>query len=344
MNNKFYIEKADEKLKEICSQGIKEKFGDNPPEAVKTRLDNELNILSKNGFSDIMLLGIMIAKEAKRVHQSIFFTGTITSTLISYVSGMSMINPMNKEYGGIGLDLTVTGYEKGVEPTLNIECGQIFVLILQAFLTKQFPDYHILVQPEQSTDSVYLIFANKDDFEKEDIQEWNDFKDNKFFIMLSTDEHMLTVTNREYNNSPLSEGEEQNMYKEVWAHYIDNWAMAPNYTDIEVNSYDELITAIGLMYAFSNQEVHDLSHVIGTRDDVYDYCLKLGIDVQTSDEIMTYVRKGRASRSGFSEKHMSILKEHGAEDWFITWCQSVMYLIPKATVVQMIRKYAYASI
>ena len=46
--NLFVIKNAEEKLKDICMNGLKEKFGKNPPEAVKERLLHELDVISNN--------------------------------------------------------------------------------------------------------------------------------------------------------------------------------------------------------------------------------------------------------------------------------------------------------
>lgn len=104
----FEIPNADHRLEEICVQGLKDKFGDNPPETVASRLSHELDMVKKNNHSSTYLLASMLANEARRLRYFFYFRGTITSSLISYVSGMSDINLMEKEYGGIDIPFETT--------------------------------------------------------------------------------------------------------------------------------------------------------------------------------------------------------------------------------------------
>ena len=46
--NSFVIKNAKKELKAVCMNGLKEKFGKNPPEAVKNRLIHELDVISRN--------------------------------------------------------------------------------------------------------------------------------------------------------------------------------------------------------------------------------------------------------------------------------------------------------
>ena len=71
----FAIPDADKKLKKICQSGLKKRFGNNPPEAVKKRLLHELKIVSKNNHSSYYLLASMLAAEADRLHHAVFFRG-----------------------------------------------------------------------------------------------------------------------------------------------------------------------------------------------------------------------------------------------------------------------------
>lgn len=46
----------EEFLRELCEQGVKERYGDNPSEAVRKRLDHELGIINKMGFASYFLI------------------------------------------------------------------------------------------------------------------------------------------------------------------------------------------------------------------------------------------------------------------------------------------------
>lgn len=75
--------------------------------------------------------------------------------------------------------------------------------------------------------------------------------------------------------------------------------------------------------------------LIGSRDDVFHYCLNLGIDRKTAFEISEAVRKGIASRGRNTKwsNWKKLLIQSGAEEWFIWSCEQIYYLFPKAHAV-----------
>lgn len=86
-----------------------------------------------------------------------------------------------------------------------------------------------------------------------------------------------------------------------------------------------------------------LKEAISSRDDVFDYCVNLGINRQDSYRIMECVRLGRANhnRSGIRKREWKqlekILVDMGASDWFLDFCKKVNYLFPKAQGISYVR-------
>ena len=77
--------------------------------------------------------------------------------------------------------------------------------------------------------------------------------------------------------------------------------------------------------------------MIGTRDDLFLYLRKLGVDRKKAYMIMNRVRKGR---------HLTIeeeakLRELGAEEWVLDMCSNVKYMFPRAHIAQLIRRDAF---
>lgn len=70
--------------------------------------------------------------------------------------------------------------------------------------------------------------------------------------------------------------------------------------------------------------------VITCREDVYRYLVQRGVSSKEAAEFMTYVRKGHAARKGFSDTQKEMLYRCGAEEWFISVCEKVVYLFPEA--------------
>lgn len=101
-------------------------------------------------------------------------------------------------------------------------------------------------------------------------------------------------------------------------------------------SFSELIKICGLMRGtgtwddnaeklLSNRTV-SLEQVIATRDDLYDDCLKKGIDRKTAYEIMKSVQFGK----GLTDSQESIMTEAGLEEWYIDSCKKIEYLYTRS--------------
>lgn len=93
-------------------------------------------------------------------------------------------------------------------------------------------------------------------------------------------------------------------------------------TDTWYENGDKLISEKGL----------GINDIIGTRDDVFDYILSLGIDRETTYNIAEAVRKGVVAR-GRNAKWQGWKKqliEAGAPDWYIWSLERIRYLFPRA--------------
>ena len=73
-----------------------------------------------------------------------------------------------------------------------------------------------------------------------------------------------------------------------------------------------------------------LYECISTREDVMMYLMKNGLNKEKAFNIMEYVRKGRAKRSGFTDEMLEDLKIADVPEWYIKSCEKIWYLFPKA--------------
>ncbi len=90
-------------------------------------------------------------------------------------------------------------------------------------------------------------------------------------------------------------------------------------TDLWVNNAQDLI----------RQGTATLREVICTRDDIMNYLISQGMDATQAFYIMESVRKGK----GLTEQWQKSMKQAGVPEWFITSCQKIKYMFPKAHAV-----------
>lgn len=360
---KLQIPDADKKLKNICQKGMKELFGKNPPEAVKTRLLHELKVVSKNKHSAYYLLASMLAEEAERIHHAVFFRGTITGSLIAYTSGISKINPMEEEYGGINLPFEITREEyEGIEPTLDIQCSMAFVFFAQTFLARVLPEYRCVSYPLSCSSgirSVRIYFIKDESLPTEDpvdvegtnLDEYPDFMffDDFFRITVIGQNNMELVRYNEFYRDGISfiEADSEKIIPKLWKYVKNDDDSISGFKRLKVRTYEELITVLGMAHStdvwagMPKKMVLDgelpLSRMIGTRDDLFSYFISIGIENEEAYTIMNRVRKGK----GLSEEDEEELRKNGAEEWVIALCMQARYIFPRAHIAQMIRRDAF---
>ncbi len=111
--------------------------------------------------------------------------------------------------------------------------------------------------------------------------------------------------------------------------------------EIKPQSFSDLIKVCGLAHGTDvwAGNVRDLilngtcefKDVIGCRDDIMINLIKAGVDKGLSFKISEFIRKGKASKEVDAwNEFKKTLKEKNVPDWFITSCEKIKYLFPKA--------------
>lgn len=105
---------------------------------------------------------------------------------------------------------------------------------------------------------------------------------------------------------------------------------------IKPTTFNDLIIVSGLSHGTDvwkgNAEslilsnIATLREVIGCRDDIMTYLIRMGVPNKQAFTIMESVRKGK----GLKEEQIALLKEHNVPDYYIESCLKIKYLFPKA--------------
>lgn len=101
-------------------------------------------------------------------------------------------------------------------------------------------------------------------------------------------------------------------------------------------SFDDLLIISGISHGTNvwhgNSEDYiksgqaTLQNVIGCRDDIMNYLIRMDLDSSEAFKIMEDVRHGKGLKPDY-EAHM---KEHGVPQWYIDSCNKIQYLFPRA--------------
>ncbi len=94
----FTLPGAHADMKHICKEKLHALYGTMPPKTIMERLDNELSLADKGNISSIYMLLHHLATRLQENGGRIGIRGTLGSTLISFLLGITDINPLPAHY------------------------------------------------------------------------------------------------------------------------------------------------------------------------------------------------------------------------------------------------------
>ncbi len=92
------IEGAEDELSECVYQCAKSNYGNPIPDFVKDRIENELNSIISNGFATHYIIAKRLVDHAKEDGYAVGTRGSVGSSLIAYLSGITQVNPLPPHY------------------------------------------------------------------------------------------------------------------------------------------------------------------------------------------------------------------------------------------------------
>src|SRR5205823_3635009 len=84
----------EEHLRELCEEGVRDRYGEAPPEAVRARLEHELGIICRMGYASYFLIVYDFVRFAVENKIPCSARGSACGALVSYVLGLSHVDPL----------------------------------------------------------------------------------------------------------------------------------------------------------------------------------------------------------------------------------------------------------
>ena len=128
---------ADEELTNICTERVKELFGDDPDLEVRERLEQELNAIKQNGYAGIYMIWLQLVRKSLDEGYPTGIRGSVGSSLVAYLCGITDINPLSKENDGYQIPVEVfMGLNLDKEPDIDINFGSNIRNVIQEYVSK----------------------------------------------------------------------------------------------------------------------------------------------------------------------------------------------------------------
>lgn len=274
------------------------------------------------------------------------FNGLENNLLLLYILGLSNVNPLD-------YNLPYEIFEKSNISTLYVE-----------FINSSPLDFIKEIHLAQNSFRLY-----KGDFEKENDEELNDFLDNHYEIVSKCylpEGLTFKKEERKADIEILSTGIDYRKLEKIYLFVkltckkpllskqvsINN-ALRTDFEKqlaniLEPKEFNDYVKIISMSHGtnvwndnqdemFINGEI-EITNIISSREDVYNYLIEHGIDAKTSLEIMSFIRRGKAcsNKKVIIDKwnsYKKMMKEHNCDNYFIEVCSKIKYLSGKGQAV-----------
>ena len=96
----FVIENVDNDLEKICREKANDLYVSDGilPYVIKERLDEELSHITEHNFSSHYMIAYLIVKHLKELGEYVFARGSVGSSFVAYLLGISNVNPLEPHY------------------------------------------------------------------------------------------------------------------------------------------------------------------------------------------------------------------------------------------------------
>ena len=335
----FKLENAKEIIESVFNNKLKEIYGQEIPNQIQDRYENELNMIYKNNYESLFILNYLIAKKAKEDNEYYIIRGRGSNSYIAYLLGISELNPLDY------------GLEYEMSYGLNGErAPEFYYFFSNTYYSNIMKYVKETVTKNVSYDTTYI-----DNNLIRYLVHIYIFADTGIDVLYE----LKKITGMDYNIINFND-------KKIWDIFSDYnklFCYMPSYFNrslfqqIQPKSLEELCAIYGLTKStFDLEEGKNLVEQIiemkeySTRDAIYSFLLSKDMEKEIAFEITEFIRKGNANKIKYSEqwyKYEKIMEKHNIDTSYIEKCKKIKYLFPKSnilnSVVYIIKHIAYMA-
>ena len=348
---RFYIPDAKEELYSICYAGAYEKYGNPLPEQIENRLQEELQAIGKHNLESMYLLPIKLAKKCKELNSMLLTRGCAGNSLILYLGGLAIVNPLPPHYYCPVCKLTEFVAETTCKSGLDLiplqkektcpKCGakltgdgnRLNYEFLSGADGSKLPDMEFIIDIayQQELVSYLQTFIPEDP----NLQIAN----NEFYLTLITSPHISLLKKLEATTEVLAQ--DIDISQVNLSNFFSKGNLDGILSDTEIiqmcqpKCFSDLVTAYGWKYGLrtSDKQISLDDAFQGAfvlQDDIMTQLFDAGIGKPDAFRISEFVRKGRGEQ--LPEELIQLMLSHHIPQKQIDDMKTILCLFPKAHI------------
>jgi DNA polymerase III alpha subunit (gram-positive type) len=302
------IDGADKAIAGICVSRAREIYSESFPGKVKERLDAELDLIIKNGYSGIFLIAQKLVRKANDDGYTAGLRSGAGAALVSYLLGITEFDPLDYN---IPFECFF-GLEGERTPVFDLSFSEDYTEAACKYLQELLGKDSVIKLDAAGLKSLTML-KKLEDLTGADAKN----------IPLDDEETLTRFINADTLDIPLFESDcIRSMIKTAKPKSFDDFIKifaASRGADVWDDNAENLIIS----------ETAALSEIIAARDEIMTYLTDIGVSREQACGIMNNVRRGL----GLTREHEDIMTNAGVPDWYIESCKKIKFLSPKADSV-----------
>ena len=358
-----------ETLINLCRKEVDKYKGTCNWQDINCRLATELEAIAKTNSASAIILTKEAMDTLGITSNVISINGLFSGTLVSYLLGISDYNPL--DYGidvstvfGENLDrpvsISINWPTSKIHELKNMWLGLDGVCQVVSSVIMEYDDKQDKMDMEVYPGAYFILFEDIDSSLSERFSV--DGSEETYYSVYEAEQYYLKLC--------FVPSEIQQCIYEAYCQGTDLGIGNKDVQDLISEVYegkylflDDVYDSSGLIHQYKINDIHSLQRALGlihcdaewqscsdtlirmrelmvedmivTRDDILDYCMRLGIKKTTSVQIMEFVRRGCACITGARQwvEFKRCLKNNEADEWFVWACERIHYLYPRAHII-----------